>query len=95
MHRISTPLPTHSTAWIAQTWLSFLAAMGSMLLGILLMPAVLWVKGYMFMGLLFTVGSTVNLSKTLRDQHEAARAESVIYDTRIEKMLAEHDARRG
>ncbi len=90
MSRIGAPQP-HSTAWAAQVWLSFLLAFFAMLGGILLLPADLWTKGYLFMGLLFTVGSTVNLAKTVRDNHEASKVSAVINDARLEKILAEHD----
>jgi hypothetical protein len=91
MPRMTPAHEPHSTAWIAQVWLSWLIAMFAMFGGIVLMPADLWVKGYFFMGLLFVVGATMNLAKTLRDNHEAAKVSSVINDARIEKILAEQD----
>lgn len=90
MSRVVTTEP-HSTAWIAQVWLSFVVSLFAMLGGILFMPADLWTRGYFFMGLLFVVGSTLNLAKTVRDNHEAGRVSSVIHDARIEKILADHD----
>lgn len=90
MSRISPP-QTHSTAWLGQVWITWLISMFASLGGILFMPGDLWVKGYMFMGLLFTVGSTITLSKTVRDNHEASRLSNVINDARLEKILAEHD----
>ncbi len=86
----TTPEP-HSTAWIAQVWLSWLIAMGAMLIGITLAPVTLWVKGYLYMGTLFAVGSTVSLAKTLRDNHEASRVSAVLADARIERILSEQD----
>lgn len=90
MARIGAPEP-HSGAWIAQVWLSFIIAMGAMVFGIYFLPAEVWVKGYLFMGTFFAVGSTFTLSKTLRDNHEATKVSSVLNDARLEKILAEHD----
>jgi hypothetical protein len=90
MSRIGTPQP-HSPAWIAQVWISWILAFGAMLIGIWLLPADGWTQGYLFMGLVFTVGSTMNLAKTVRDNHEATKVSAVIHDARLEKILAEHD----
>ena len=81
----------HTTAWMAQVWLSFLVASGAMGIGILFIPVDLWIRGYLAMGTLFLVGSTVSLTKTLRDSHEARRVSQVIRDARLEKILAEQD----
>ncbi|MFZ5479718.1 MAG: YiaA/YiaB family inner membrane protein [Myxococcota bacterium] len=91
MPRITPTNEPHSTAWVAQVWMTWLIAMFAVLGGIVFVPADLWVKGYLFMGLLFTVGSTMNLAKTVRDNHEASKVSSVIHDARIEKILSEHD----
>jgi hypothetical protein len=45
----------------------------------------------MAMGLVFTVGSSISLSKTLRDQHESERLTARIDDARVSKLIAEHD----
>ncbi len=90
MARIGTPQP-HSPAWVAQVWISWLLAFFAMFGGIVFLPADIWVKGYLFMGLLFVVGSTMNLAKTVRDNHEASKISSVIHDARLEKILSEHD----
>ena len=83
--------PPHSPAWIAQTWISFALSFGLTLVGIYAMPADLWVKGFLAMGVLFTVASSVSLSKTLRDQHESERLTARIDDARVSKLIAEHD----
>lgn len=83
--------PVHSPAWVAQTWLSWALAFGGTLLGIYALPGDFWVKGFLAMGLLFTVGSTFSLAKTLRDLHEQGRLVARIDEARLEKMLSEHD----
>jgi hypothetical protein len=80
----------HSTAWIIQTWLSFVVSIGATSLGIIYLPVDNWIKGYMGMGLLFTVGSTVSLTKTQRDIYESTKITSKIEEAKMEKILAEH-----
>jgi hypothetical protein len=41
----------------------------------------------MGMGLAFTVGTTVSLTKTQRDLHEAKKLTSKIEETRVERLL--------
>ena len=82
---------THSPAWVAQVWISWTLAFGCMLLGIWFLPSDVWVKGFLAMGLVFSVGSSFSLAKTLRDVHESDRLVARIDDARLEKMLSEHD----
>jgi len=84
------PSTSHSPAWVVQTWLSFLLSVGGLVLGILYLPVDAWVKGYMGMGTAFAVGSTISLSKTLRDIHEAKQITARIDEAKVEKLLADH-----
>jgi hypothetical protein len=43
------------------------------------------------MGLMFSIGSTVSLSKTIRDQEEAKRMLSRIDEAKLERLLADYD----
>ncbi|WP_017305031.1 YiaA/YiaB family inner membrane protein [Spirulina subsalsa] len=81
----------HSNAWIIQTWAAFIISVSAMGIGILNLPVDNWTKGFMGMGLAFTVGSTISLSKTTRDIHESKRIYSRLDEARIERLLAEHD----
>jgi hypothetical protein len=81
----------HSNAWIAQTWISFVVSIGATTMGLLVMPANFWMKGYMGMGLLFSVGSTISLSKTIRDVEESKRIINRVDEAKLEKLLAEHN----
>ena len=83
--------PAHSSAWVAQTWISFIAAVGTLSVGIYHLPVDGWVKAFLGMGLLFTVGSTFSLAKTVRDMHEHERLHARLDEARVTKMLAEHD----
>lgn len=82
----------HSAAWVAQTWISFVIAGGVTALGIYCLPVDVWIRAFLGMGLLFTVGSSISLAKTLRDQHETGRLVSRIDDARVSKLIAEHDS---
>jgi hypothetical protein len=79
-----------TAAWILQVWLSFVISAAATGIGIAYLPVNGWIKGYMAMGLLFTVGSSFTLSKTIRDKHEAAKFAARIDEARVEKILAEH-----
>lgn len=59
-----------TSAWIMQTWLSFVIAAVVAAYGLINLPIDIWQKGYLTMGLFFTLGSTFSLAKTIRDnQH--------------------------
>lgn len=81
----------HTNAWIAQTWISFLVALAATSIGIIHMPIDNWLKAYLGMGMLFTVGSTVSLSKTIRDVEESKRMLTRIDEAKLERLLAEYD----
>jgi hypothetical protein len=83
--------PSHSGAWVIQTWASFILAVGVTAVGIYNLPVDPWVKAFLGMGLLFSVGSTFSLSKTVRDVHEYERLHARIDEARVTKLLAEHD----
>lgn len=95
MPRVETnPYPPHSGAWVAQTWVSFIVSSGATVVGIYALPVDGWIKGFMAMGLLFTIGSSVSLAKTLRDLHESSRLTARIDEARVTKLIAEHDPLR-
>lgn len=87
----------HSSAWVTQTWISFFVATVSTAVGILYLPASvgMYAKGFLGMGLLFSVGSSLSLAKTIRDQHEAEKVVSQLKEAKIQKILAEHDPAEG
>jgi hypothetical protein len=80
----------HSTGWVVQAWASFILSISAMAIGIMFLPVNSWVKGYMGMGLAFTVGSTVSIAKTTRDIHEAKKLTTRLDEARVEKLLNEH-----
>lgn len=84
------PQSNHSTAWVVQAWASFVISISATVIGITYLPVDGWIKGYLGMGLAFTVGSTLSVAKTSRDQHEAKRLTSRVDEARVEKLLSDH-----
>lgn len=64
---------SNTPAWRFQVWASFVIACGATAAGIVYLPVDLWTKGFIGMGLLFTIGSCFSLAKTIRDEHEAEK----------------------
>lgn len=65
--------------------------MSATALGIYCLPDGGWVKGFLAMGLLFTVGASLSVAKTVRDMHEATRLTARIDEARVSTLIAEHD----
>ena len=61
------------------------------LTGIFYLQGDVWLKGYMGMGVLFSVASTASLSKTIRDVEESKTMMSRIDEAKLERLLAEYD----
>lgn len=88
--QVSTGNQVHSRGWVIQSWASFILSVSAMGIGIIFLPVDSWVKGYMGMGLAFTVGSTVSIAKTTRDIHEAQKITARVDEARVEKLLSDH-----
>ena len=84
-------LQRDSASWIFFVKFSFILSVLALALGIYFMPAELWVKGYMAMGSLFTIGTSITLSKTLRDDHEAKKLINKISEAKTERILKTYD----
>lgn len=82
----------HSSAWIFHSWLSFLVSLSATFVGIFFLPVDAWTKGYLGMGMAYTVGSTINLTKTQRDLHESKKLASKLEEAKVERILAEHNS---
>lgn len=81
--------PAHAPTWVFFTYVSFAAALGMLVLGIALLPLDLWMRAFLFMGVLMLVQACVIMTKTQRDMHESARLVNRIEDARTEKLLME------
>jgi hypothetical protein len=78
-------------AWIFQVWASFALATITTGIGIAYLPLDAWVRAFLGMGLIFSVGSALTLSKTIRDNHEAKRLLNRLSDAKTEKMIREYE----
>jgi hypothetical protein len=79
----------HSPAWVSFTYASFAGSLSMVALGIFYLPLDWWSRGYLAMGVLMLIQSCITMSKTVRDQHEAARLVNRIEDARAERLLME------
>ena len=71
-----TPIPERPTpAWVFQSWAAFVLSFATTGLGIWWVPVDLWIRGFLWMGLTFTVSSSLALAKTVRDLHEVEKRE--------------------
>jgi hypothetical protein len=70
------------------SWLSFAVAVGSTAIGLWNMPVDPWIRGFMGLGLLYSVGSSFTLAKTLRDLHESRRVSAVVQSAKVEEILS-------
>jgi hypothetical protein len=77
----------HSSAWVTFSYVGFAAAAVMLALGLYMMPLDLWGKGYLVMGILMLVQTTVNVTKTIRDNAEADKLIRKVEDAKTEKLL--------
>lgn len=77
-------------AWRMQVWIAFALALGMTTLGVWAMPVDPWIKGYLGIGLYFTVSAAFTLAKTLRDQHEGEKIVHKLSEAKAERMLREY-----
>ncbi len=82
------PHQQHSGAWAGFTYVSFAASVAMVALGILFLPVDLAVRGYMAIGMLMLVQSSITVTKTVRDRHEGTRLHKRIEEARVEELLA-------
>ena len=92
-----TPTPPHvqkdTAAWIFYTWASFFISNGVMFFGIYHAPVDNWIKGFLVMGTLFIVGSSLTLAKTLRDNAETQRLINRVADAKTEQIISSYEMR--
>ncbi len=77
----------HSQSWIVFTYVSFAAALAMFVGGIVLMPIDLAMKGYLAMGVVMLIQSCITLTKTIRDNDEAAKLVNRLEDAKTERLL--------
>ena len=82
-------LGSNSTQWNLFVKVSFAVAIGTTMLGIYALPGPLMVKGYFMICSLFLVFTSITMSKTMRDDHEAGRLHNRISEAQTQRMIRE------
>ncbi len=91
-YAMNNPAVTSSNTggWISFVYAQFAIALGMAGFSIVFLPNVdLQTKMFLSMSIIFSVGATFTLAKTIRDEHENKKLSSRIEDARAEKLLME------
>ena len=92
---MSTPLRPHTTAaFYLQASISFGVSLTAMVVGIAYLPLGDWPRGFLALGMLYTVTSAFTLAKCVRDRQQEAAVVSRVDQARLDKLLAEQDVLR-
>ncbi|HET8641369.1 MAG TPA: YiaA/YiaB family inner membrane protein [Pseudonocardiaceae bacterium] len=83
--------PNLTTAFYAQSIISFSVSIGSVALAIVYLPVDPWVRAFLCVAVLYTVTSTFTLAKCVRDRQELDQVASRVDQARLDKLLVEHD----
>lgn len=84
-------LQQDSAAWRFFVQVSFVISLLLMSVGIWELPVNAWIRGFLGMGLFFTVSSSIVLTKTMRDDHEAQKLIKRLTNAKTEKMLQDYE----
>ncbi len=84
-------LQQDSAAWRFFVQASFAISLILMSVGIFELPVNIWMRGFLGMGLFFTVSSTITMAKTMRDGHESHKLIRRLTDAKTEKILHEYE----
>jgi hypothetical protein len=88
MNVTETSVPaTQTQAWVAFTYIAFIASLLMVGAGIACLPIDIWMRGYLGIGVLMVVQSCLTLAKTQRDAAESARLVNRVETARTEKIL--------
>jgi hypothetical protein len=77
----------HSQAWVSFSYFSFFASIGLVSSGILFTPIDWWVRSYLFIGMIMLVQASINMTKTLRDNHESESLINRLDEAKTEKLI--------
>lgn len=81
----------HSSAWVMFTQLNFALTASAMGIAVWAMPVGMWIRAFMGLGILALIGSTITMSKTIRDVHEGAKVTNKVETAKVEKLLRNTD----
>ena len=89
----NTILSQNTQAWRFQVWVAFALSFGLTLVGLYFAEIDVWTKGYLAMGVVFTVGSCFSLAKTLRDDHEYEKLVNRVSAAKTEQILSDFEGK--
>lgn len=81
----------HSSAWVAFTQANFALTTAALIVGVYAMPVEVWIRAFMGLGILALIGSTITMSKTIRDVHEGNKVTSKVETAKVERLLNDTD----
>jgi hypothetical protein len=82
---------SHSGAWVAFNYANVAMALTMTIGGVFFLPLDVWIKGYMLMGIVMLVSSSISVTKTIRDVQESSRLINKIEDAKTEQLLMRMD----
>src|SRR5688572_24537771 len=71
--RMANIQPTNTTAFLAQSAISFAVSVTAVLIGVVYLPVNGWMRAFLAVGMLYVVTSTFTLAKCVRDLQEQSR----------------------
>lgn len=80
----------NSTSWLLFVRLTFGISIAAMAAFIFFMDGSLLMRGYLALNSLFLISSTIMMSKTMRDEHEAQSLLHKISEAKTNKILKEY-----
>ena len=83
-------LQPNSTSWLLFVRLTFGISIAAMAAFIFFMDGSLLMRGYLALNSLFLISSTIMMSKTMRDEHEAQSLIHKISEAKTNKILKEY-----
>lgn len=89
---MNTRFQQHSQAWVTFSYGTFLAAVAATIFGIMFLDIDLGSRGYLLMGVLMIVQTSINVTKTIRDNHEGDNLIRRIEDAKTEKLLLDAES---
>lgn len=64
-------MQAHSSNWVNFIYVSFLTSVLMTGVGVFFLPTDLWAKGYLAMGIIMVVMTSISLTKTIRDNQDS------------------------
>ena len=83
-------LQPNSTSWLLFVKLTFGISIAAMAAFIFFMEGSLLMRGYLALNSLFLISSTIMMSKTMRDEHQAQSLIHKISEAKTNKILKEY-----